>query len=49
MEYYQVYVSTMTDENSHNLSINQGHGKIFSRWFADVLGSKKVAPWDDFI
>lgn len=24
-------------------------GKIFNRWFADVLGSKKAVPWDDFI
>lgn len=24
-------------------------GKIFNRRFADVLGSKKAVPWDDFI
>lgn len=24
-------------------------GKIFNRWFADVLGKKISVPWDDFI
>jgi hypothetical protein len=52
-DYYGVSLKTETDcvrQAYADAADPDGYpGKIFNRWFADVLGSKKAVPWDDFI
>nr|DAE53355.1 MAG TPA: hypothetical protein [Bacteriophage sp.] len=52
-DYYGVSLKTETDcvrQAYADAADPDGYpGKIFNRWFADVLGSKKAVPWEDFI
>lgn len=51
--YYGVSLKTETDcvrQAYADAADPDGYpGKIFNRWFADVLGSKKAVPGEDFI